>query len=53
MYKITLRDERIVKASADHIFFVEDAGRIFEKKLSELRVGDRLVVAGWKKREDA
>jgi len=46
LYEITLRDGRVVKASADHTFFVEEGGRIVEKKLSELRVGDRLVVAG-------
>jgi hypothetical protein len=45
VHKIVLESGRTVKASPDHLFFAQtNDGRIRERRLLELRIGDRLVL---------
>jgi protein-arginine kinase activator protein McsA len=42
VYKITLDDGRIIKASEEHPFFVKKDAKVIETKLSDLKIGDDL-----------
>jgi len=42
-YKITTENGKTIEATEDHIFFVDRKGKIVEKRLRELKNGDKLI----------
>jgi hypothetical protein len=44
VYKVTTESGKIFEATEDHRFFVENQGKIEEKRLKNLKIGDKLVV---------
>lgn len=43
VFRIITEDGKKVEATEDHVFFVEEKGKIVEKRLKELKNGDKLL----------
>jgi len=43
VFRITTENGKKVEATEDHVFFVDEKGKIVEKRLKELKNGDKLI----------